>query len=165
MRRAVFLDRDGVLNVPMPLGEWVMKDDDFVLYDVEGELQRLVSCGFVLLVVTNQSCIFRKLISSSEMDGMHQRKMGHLPISKIYVCPHKPDDGCPCRKPAPGLLLRAKEEFDLDLDGSYLVGDNDVDIEAGEVVGVTSIKISPGGLKDAVDYIIGMETGEDRPMP
>jgi D,D-heptose 1,7-bisphosphate phosphatase len=120
--------------------------------------------GYLVVVVTNQSVIARGLCSIEELGNIHKKMETQLGeqgafVEAIYFCPHHPNGGfegevpeykipCECRKPSPGMLLAAKERFNIDLAQSFLVGDSPRDIEAGQNAGVTTIRVKTGhGLK------------------
>jgi len=143
MNKAVFLDRDGVINeVRIVKGKPVSPSnvEDFkILPGTKQALTALKSKGFHLFVVTNQPEIARGTLRQDDLERMHRFLMETLPIDKIYVCAHNDDDNCGCRKPEPGLLLAAAKEWDIDLTSSYMVGDRWKDIEAGARAGCTTI--------------------------
>ncbi|GMQ80174.1 MAG: D-glycero-beta-D-manno-heptose 1,7-bisphosphate 7-phosphatase [Planctomycetia bacterium] len=136
---AVFLDRDGVINVDK---SFVFRVADFQF--AEGVLRILpeyVRQGYRIIVVTNQSGIGRGLFGPADfhrVSAWMQRRLAEhgAPVTAVYHCPHLPEDSCLCRKPAPGLLLRAAEQHQIDLGRSWLVGDRETDIEAGHRAGV-----------------------------
>jgi len=146
--RAVFLDRDGVLNVP------IFRDgrsyaprsmDEYCLYeDAPSSLARLKSRGFFLVVVTNQPDVGNGISPQSLVDAFHQRLMRDLPLDTIKMCCHAQKDGCGCRKPRPGMLLEAAREFDICLADSFMVGDRGSDVEAGRLCGARTIFIDRG---------------------
>jgi len=136
LKRAVFLDRDGVVNQaivrdgkPYPPADL---DELRVLPETEEALAKLAGSGFVLLVVTNQPDVARGSQQRSSIDAMHDILARKLPLSGFYVCCHDDRDGCVCRKPKPGLLLKAAAEHYISLTESYLIGDRWRDIEAGQ---------------------------------
>ena len=145
-RRAAFIDRDGVLNVDHG---YVYRREDFEwLPGAVDALARLQDAGYALVVVTNQSGIARGLYTESDLETLHSfiandlRERG-VHLTGIYSCPHHPQAAlgayrldCECRKPKPGLILRAAREHGLDLDWSCLFGDKASDIEAGRSAGV-----------------------------
>ncbi len=147
-RRAVFLDRDGVLNEPF------VRDgkphppstlDDFrLLPGVEEACNRLCRDGFALVVVTNQPDIARGSQDRTIVDDMHRALLRALPVEAVYVCPHDDADGCVCRKPAPGLLVEAASALDLDLARSIMVGDRWRDVEAGRRAGCRTVFVDRG---------------------
>jgi D-glycero-D-manno-heptose 1,7-bisphosphate phosphatase len=142
-RAAVFLDRDGVLNeVPgdgstarSPLAEAELR----ITRAAPAAVARLGAAGFVLVVVTNQPDVRRGLMSLGTATALTRRVVEVLGLDDGYVCPHDGPDRCPCRKPAPGLLLRAASDWGLDLTRSWLIGDRWVDIGAADAAGVRSI--------------------------
>lgn len=145
LRRAVFLDRDGVLNdvavrhgvpVPPPTVEQLR-----LLPGVVDACRRLSDLGYVLVVVTNQPDIARGTQSREEVDRMHTVLREQLPLDDIVVCPHDDVDGCHCRKPRPGMLLDAARRHGLDLALSFCVGDRWRDIEAAHGAGVQAIYV------------------------
>lgn len=143
--RAIFLDRDGVLVIPE------FRDgrsfaprrlEDFRIYPGTTESAcRLKEAGYVLVVVTNQPDVGNGLIDQSVVEKMHQKLCETVPIDAIEVCYHTTVDNCDCRKPKPGMLLRAAERLDLDCRRSVMVGDRWSDVEAGKAVGCKSIFI------------------------
>ena len=167
---AVFVDRDGTLIEDVGY----LRDPDGVrLVDGAAEaLSRLADAGFLLVVVSNQSGIARGLIDPSEAQAVHDRFVSELEdrgVSPAVVqyCPHAPDAGCDCRKPAPGLLLAAARELGLDLEASFMIGDKLSDVEAGRRAGCRGVLISRARTdasgadhiavdwSDAVSFILG----------
>ncbi len=143
--RAIFLDRDGVINVNRD--DYVKSWDEFqFLPNSLAALRLLSSLPVPLIVVTNQSVVGRGIITRAQLDEIHRRmleviKQNDARIDAIYVCPHAPWENCSCRKPRPGLLLQAQRDFDLDLSASFLIGDRPSDIQAARAVGVIPILI------------------------
>lgn len=141
MKRALFLDRDGVINVEK---DYLYKIEDFEFIDGIFDLCRhFQALGYLIIVVTNQSGITRKYYTESDFDTLtewmvEEFRKKKITISNVYHCPHHPDiDGvCSCRKPEPGMLLQAQKDFDIDLENSVLVGDKERDIEAALNAGV-----------------------------
>jgi D-glycero-D-manno-heptose 1,7-bisphosphate phosphatase len=140
---AVFLDRDGVLNasavvagVPVP----PRRAADFqLLPGVAEACQTLRDAGLVLVVVTNQPDVARGALAPGDLDAIHERLRAELPIEHVWVCPHDNADGCPCRKPRPGMILDAALRLGLDLNRSAAVGDRWRDVEAAHRAGVHSV--------------------------
>ena len=137
-RRAVFLDRDGVLNaavvrdgVPYPPRD---VDELEVLPGAEDACNRL-RAAFDLVVVTNQPDIARGTRAPETVQRINDALLAALPLDEIVVCPHDDADGCPCRKPRPGMLLDAAERLGIDLATSFMVGDRWRDVEAGRRAG------------------------------
>jgi D-glycero-D-manno-heptose 1,7-bisphosphate phosphatase len=145
MRRAVFLDRDGVLNRAVVRdgrpyapgrGEPVER-----IPGVNDACQRLDEAGWLLLVVTNQPDIARGTTTRAEVDAINTEVIAGLPIAEVVVCPHGDVDDCPCRKPRPGMLLDAASRWDVDLAASVMVGDRWRDVDAGRAAGTRTIFI------------------------
>jgi D-glycero-D-manno-heptose 1,7-bisphosphate phosphatase len=146
--RAVFLDRDGVLNravvregKPYPPAS---VDELEILPDVPEALAALKAEGFLLLVVTNQPDVARGTQQRSVVESIHQALRVSLPIDDFFVCYHDDRNACLCRKPKPGLLLQAAAQYGLDLSACYLIGDRWRDIEAGQAAGCATIWIDRG---------------------
>lgn len=144
MKRAVFLDRDGVLNEP------VVRDghpypphslQQFKLYADASSVQRLKEAGFVLIVVTNQPDVARGTQLRETVEAMNTAVRGVVPIDDFFVCWHDDADDCTCRKPKPGLLFQAAEAWGIDLDNSFMVGDRWRDIDAGAAAGCATVLI------------------------
>lgn len=139
MRRAVFLDRDGVINrslvregkpfAPVNAAEFEL------LPGVESALQRLRDAGFLNIVVTNQPDIATGKQRREDLDALHASLKAGLAIDAFKVCIHVDADRCDCRKPKPGLLLEAAREFGIDLGASFMVGDRWRDVSAGQRAG------------------------------
>ena len=146
--RAVFADRDGVICHNRP--DYVKSWGEFVFYERAPEsLARLAQLDMPIVIITNQSAINRGLVPLETVEEIHRRmlaevKMAGGRIDGVYYCPHRPDEGCDCRKPRAGLLRRAAAEMDIDLNGSYLIGDAWSDIKAGLDTGCTSILVLTG---------------------
>lgn len=146
-RRAVFLDRDGVLNRER---SFISRPEQLeILPGVIDALAKLGELGYLRLVVTNQSGIARGLFGTSELEAIHEKLLAETKgrLDGIYVCPHHPDFGesaarnCACRKPRPGMLLRAAAEHDLDLPACWLIGDAARDMDAAERAGVKGVLV------------------------
>ena len=148
MQRAVFLDRDGVIN--QNRDDYVKSWDEVeFLPGVFKALKELAGANFLIFVLTNQSAVGRGLLSLSTLDTIHQRMKstieGHAGrIDGFYYCPHLPEEKCTCRKPAPGLLLKAAAEHDLDLEESYFIGDARSDMVAAAAAGCQPILVKSG---------------------
>jgi D-glycero-D-manno-heptose 1,7-bisphosphate phosphatase len=144
-RRAVFLDRDGVINravvrdgKPYPPGRI---EDLEILPGVAAALSRLHDAGFRLIVVTNQPDVARGTQRREVIDAMHASLAAALPLDDFRVCDHDDSDGCACRKPKPGLLEDAAREAGVSLSDSFMVGDRWRDVEAGQRAGCTTVFI------------------------
>jgi D-glycero-D-manno-heptose 1,7-bisphosphate phosphatase len=144
-RKAVFLDRDGVIVIPE------FRDgrsfaprrlEDFRFYpDAAESLARLKSKGFLLVVVSNQPDVGAGLIPEEVMVEMNRRLLASFPLDAIKICHHTRTMMCSCRKPKPGLLLEAAEELGIALSDSFMVGDRASDVEAGEAAGCRTVFI------------------------
>ena len=145
MRRAVFLDRDGVINREIfrsghAQAPFTVADVE-ILPGVPDALDRLRRAGFLLIVVTNQPDVVRGFASRHEIEAIHSRLRQTFPVDDIRACYHDDADGCACRKPSPGMLYAAAVEHDIALADSYLVGDRWRDIGAGRRAGCTTVLV------------------------
>lgn len=150
--RAVFLDRDGVINANVerdgkPVAPRRLEDFHLLPGAVEA-VQRLKAAGFLIVVVTNQPDVRTGHISMETMDAMHAELRKRMPIDDIKACFHVDADNCDCRKPKPGMILDAARELDIDLGKSYVVGDRWRDIEAGRSAGCLTILVDYGYEQD-----------------
>ena len=172
MVRAVFLDRDGVINAnlerngrpvaPTSLAEFR------ILPGVADAARRLKRAGFLLVIVTNQPDVADGLTAKATVEAMHAEILRRLPIDDIMVCFHADRDNCSCRKPKPGMLLEAAAKHGIDLAASYLVGDRWRDVRAGHAAGCRTIFVDYGypqdqpaqpdkvvrSLREAADFIV-----------
>ena len=162
MNKAVFLDRDGVIN--RRIERYLTSVEKLeLLPNVENWLKLLSEHGFQLFVITNQSMIGRGISTIERLEEIHnliQNKFKNMnfKIEKFYFCPHKPEDGCFCRKPKPGLIMDALTEYSINIKNSWIIGDEDTDIILGQNVGCNAIKIETNSdLKEAVFQIINHE--------
>ena len=148
LRRAVFLDRDGVLNrAPVRDGKPVSPRTvaEFELLPGVGEACRLLNAaGFLLVVVTNQPDVGRGKMSREVLDRMHVRLQEEVPLDGIEVCYDADDQSSEFRKPLPGMIFRAAHKFGIDLARSYLIGDRWRDIDCGRAAGCTTFFIDYG---------------------
>jgi len=143
MRKAIFLDRDGVIN------KAILKDgkpfsprrfEEFKLLNgIREVLEKFRKKKFLNIIVTNQPDIARGLIKMETLEKMHKFIEENLPIDDIFVCPHDDIDNCHCRKPKPGMLLRAAKKWHINLKESFIIGDNWKDIEAGKAAGCATV--------------------------
>ena len=147
-RRAVFLDRDGVINRCEVRGGKPYAPrrlQDFrLLPGVGAAVRALKDAGFLIIVVTNQPDIGNGLVDGSVVDAMHDRLRRKLPVDEIKVCPHRQDAKCACRKPRPGMLLEAAKYWRINARRSFLVGDRWGDIIAGQALGCYTVFIDRG---------------------
>lgn len=146
MRPGVLLDRDGVLNrVVLREGRSVSPRafaEFELLPGVGAAVESLRQAGLPVVVITNQPDISRGVLPPAELERMHEHLRAHVPLEQIYTCIHDDADRCSCRKPRPGLLLRAAAEFQMDLERSWMVGDSWKDVEAARAAGCHMIFIA-----------------------
>ena len=144
----MFLDRDGVLNIPEfrnGRSYAPRRVEDFVLYpDAPQALRELAELGCKLIVVTNQPDVGNGLVERTTVSAMHDILRAALPVHQVLTCPHSQTQGCGCRKPKPGMLLAAAEEWNLDLARCYVIGDRAGDILAGRAAGCATVFIDRG---------------------
>ena len=156
--RAVFVDRDGVLN--RELGGYVTRPEELeLLPGVADALARLHRAGWPVIVFTNQAGIGRGRFTAETLELIHAKLKAEIAVAggeirAIYFCPHHPDDGCECRKPMPGMLLQAAQEHHLDLAQCYAIGDTPRDIQAGHEAGCRTVLVLTGHthIFDASDF-------------
>jgi len=143
--KAVFIDRDGTINTKSP--GYVCKISDFkFMPGVVAALKELSKTGYKIIVITNQSGIARGQLNEKDLSGIHGWMVGELNkegarIDRIYYCPHHPDGGCLCRKPAIGMFLKAAEDFGINLSKSWMIGDDARDVVAGREANIRTIKL------------------------
>jgi D-glycero-D-manno-heptose 1,7-bisphosphate phosphatase len=141
MKKALFLDRDGVINVDKV---HVSRSDDFKFTEGIFDLcRKYQSEGYLIMVITNQAGIAKCLYTENDFLKLtawmvEQFQINNVTISKVYHCPHHPDftGPCQCRKPKPGMILQALKEFDLNISECVLIGDKETDLEAGRRAGI-----------------------------
>lgn len=157
MRKAVFLDRDGLINVQAPPHRYITKWEDFRFQTgVAESIRALNEAGYLVLVVTNQRGVARGMMTLEMVKDVHRHMCAALSeagahIDGIYICPHNEGE-CHCRKPEIGLFLQAERDFPIDKAASWMVGDNDTDVEAGCRYGVRTILTTK--LPEAVEKIL-----------
>jgi D-glycero-D-manno-heptose 1,7-bisphosphate phosphatase len=148
MRPAIFIDRDGVICYNR--ADYVKRWAEFAfLPSALDALARVAKSEYAVVVITNQSGINRGRVLPETVEDIHRRMVAAIEeaggrIDAVYICPHRPDEGCDCRKPLPGMLRRAAEELGLDLDRSFLVGDALEDVQAGLAAGVRPYLVLTG---------------------
>lgn len=144
--RAVFLDRDGVINKRIIRG-YVQKTREFIfLPKVMDAFRKLSKTGYKIIIITNQSGVGKGLFTRRDLNLVHAHMLNVLRsrgarVDKIYVCPHAPDSQCPCRKPKIGMILDAARDFKLNLSKSWMVGDHDTDIIMGREANLRTVKV------------------------
>ena len=171
--KAVFLDRDGVLNQavvrngkpypPANAAELVLTPN------AKEALQELKARGFLLLVVTNQPDVAKGITTRPAVEEINRKLASELPLDDVFVCYHQDSDRCDCRKPKPGMILNGAHQHNVDLAESFMVGDRWRDVEAGQNAGCRTVFIDGGyeerqparpadatvhSLKEAVDWIL-----------
>lgn len=156
MKRGAFLDRDGVINRKPPEGQYVTRWEDMhFLPGVPNAIRLLGEAGFCVLAVSNQRCVAKGLLTANELESIHKRMCQELAaadavITEVYYCPHEEQPPCSCRKPAPGMLLKAAREHEIDLTASWMIGDSDVDVDAGRIAGCRTARILNGDEVETV---------------
>ncbi|PKU23527.1 D-glycero-beta-D-manno-heptose 1,7-bisphosphate 7-phosphatase [Telmatospirillum siberiense] len=146
-RRFVLLDRDGTVNVEC---DYLSHPDQLVLLPGAGQgLRKLRRLGFGLVVLTNQSGVARGYFDLETVSRVHERLRAMLQdegvtLDGIYLCPHGPDDDCPCRKPRTGMVDQAVAEHGFDPRQAFMIGDKAVDVDLGHAVGATPILVRTG---------------------
>jgi D-glycero-D-manno-heptose 1,7-bisphosphate phosphatase len=157
--KAVFLDRDGVLN--KELGDYVCRVEDFVVLDNFEALKTLQDRGYLLIVATNQGGLAKGWYTEDELAKMHNHmrdtyKAHGVEFTDIFYCPHHPNftGDCDCRKPKPGLLLQGIAKYNIDPAQSYFIGDRERDVEAGTAAGVTGILVDSDQPISSVLHLI-----------
>lgn len=148
MKPAVLLDRDGVLN--RDSDDFIKSPEELVLLPCAAEaVARLNRAGYITPVITNQSGIGRGLFAAETLEQIHAKlrlEVGATGgrIERIYACPHRPEEGCDCRKPKPSMILQAAHELGLDLSRSWYVGDKREDILCGQAAKVRTVLVLTG---------------------
>ena len=147
MNRAAFLDRDGVINRKAIGDEYVTRWEDLhLLPGAVRAISLLNQFGYLVIVVTNQRCVAKGLLSRGELEHIHARMCEEVAatggrIDHVYYCPHEKEPPCECRKPSPGMLLVAAREHGIDLEPSWMIGDSEDDVEAGRIAGCRTARI------------------------
>ena len=173
MTKAIFLDRDGVINQERK--DYVKNIEEFIIFEsVHDAITLIKNHNFLVIIITNQSAVNRKLLTIENLDKIHEKlqnylKMHDTSFDHVYFCPHMPKENCDCRKPKSRMLFQAAKDFNIDLSKSFMIGDSERDIIAGKNAGLTTILVKTGkniqnikqkpdfildNLKVAVDYIL-----------
>ena len=141
---ALFIDRDGTIIKQID-GHYISSIEQIELIEnIFPAILMLQNEGYLVIIVTNQAGINKGILSNELVDEINQhiirllKKQG-IDVSAVYVCPHKPEEHCKCRKPQPGLLLKAAKEHNIDLENSIIIGDTDKDTEAGLNAGLKKV--------------------------
>lgn len=163
MAKAIFLDRDGVINANMvrdgrPYAP--TRIEDFILLSgVPEAVAALRDAGFLIIVVTNQPDIATGKQTRATVDLMHKFMRQRVPLDDIEVCSHVALDNCDCRKPKPGMLLSAAKKHDIVLEQSWMIGDRWSDVEAGRAAGCRTVFVDYGypadPRPDRPDFVVG----------
>ena len=146
MTKAIFLDRDGVINKERK--DYVKSIEEFQILDgVPESIKMLKEKGFVVIVITNQSAINRGLVTIETLNEIHNHlqkilKDNNTSIDDFYFCPHIPDENCQCRKPNPGMLIKAVQDHDIDMNQSFMIGDSLTDVQAAQKAGCKGILLN-----------------------
>jgi len=149
--KAIFLDRDGTINVDV---HYLDTPNNFKMYPGVGlGVKRLQDAGFKIIVITNQSGIARGYYTLETLERIHEKMLKEFEeydahVDGIYFCPHHPDDSCKCRKPKTGMFEKAIEEHDIDIERSFMIGDKHLDMAAGKRVGVEVVLIPESDMKE-----------------
>lgn len=158
LRKAVFLDRDGVINRDSP--DYIKRLEEFeFLPGSLDALRRLAERGFACIVITNQSAPARGLMTREALDAIHRRLCAAVAeaggrILDIFICPHLPADACACRKPKPGLLHAAQRKYGIDFSSAVMIGDSARDIECALNAGVrTTVLVQTGNGEKAAQEL------------
>ena len=143
MTKAIFLDRDGVINQERK--DYVKKLDEFIILDKTSDAINIIkNRGFLVIIITNQSAINKKLLSVETLNKIHEKLQSYLErydtsFDGVYFCPYTPSENCECRKPKPALILQAVIDFQIDLSESYMIGNSETDIQAARNAGCKGI--------------------------
>jgi D-glycero-D-manno-heptose 1,7-bisphosphate phosphatase len=146
MKKAIFLDRDGVINLERK--DYVKSIKEFqIIDDIPKAIRMLKKEGFLVIVITNQSAINRGLMTIKALDEIHNHlqkilKDNNTSIDDFYFCPHRPDENCQCRKPNPEMLVKAAQEYNIDMNESFMIGDSLTDIQAAQKAGCEGILLN-----------------------
>ena len=162
MTKAIFLDRDGVINQERK--DYVKKIDEFKILDkIADAINIIKSHGFLVIIITNQSAINRKLLSVETLNKIHEKLQSYLErydtsFDGVYFCPHTPSENCECRKPKPGLILQAVIDFQIDLSESYMIGNSETDIHAARNAGCKGILLKKD--QTLLEVVVGLFESE-----
>ncbi len=162
MNKAIFIDRDGIFNRNYKTQEKIeLTPEKYSLIDrkrTSKAVKMINDAGYLAIVVTNQPKVSKGFITFEQIDAIHikLKELVDAKIDDIYYCPHHPEKGfegeivelkidCDCRKPKPGMLLKAAKEHDIDLNNSWMIGDSKSDIVAGQKAGCKTVFVLGGG--------------------
>ncbi len=170
--KTLFFDRDGVINYNAPQNGYVREWKDFIFIPgARGAIRKLTQAGYRIIVLTNQAGIARGLLTEQQLTDIHDTMVNEIvstggKIQAVYYCPHAPDADCHCRKPKPGMLIRAARQHDVEISSTYFIGDSLTDIAAGNAVGAHTILVLTGHGRHSylryLDSVKGRNTGTQR---
>jgi D-glycero-D-manno-heptose 1,7-bisphosphate phosphatase len=156
MTKAAFLDRDGVINEKATENGYIKIWDEMRIFpDVVPAIALLNQAGFRVIVVTNQRCIAKGLLTAAQLEAIHRNMCDEIStagakIDAVYYCPHEKHPACDCRKPRPGMLFEAAREYDIDLGASWIIGDSQADLDAGRAAGCKTALLTNNNEKKPV---------------
>lgn len=168
MQKVIFVDRDGVINKNPPKSDYVKswKEFKFLPGAIEG-LKLLSDNNYQIIVVTNQAGIARKMMGEADLTKIHKNMQDELKehgvkLKAIYYCPHHWNDGCNCRKPKPGMFLKAVEDYNFNITKAIFIGDKSSDKEVAQVTGCKFIQMLPdGNLFKAIRHLVLTKSQSD----
>lgn len=149
MRKVIFFDRDGIVNVPPEPGGYVQCPDDFhIMPEFFRALEIIRRGGYEAVIITNQQGVGKGLYSKQTLRRIHEKLLDEvhgngMEILDIFFCPHLATENCNCRKPRPGMILEAARKWNIDLAESWMVGDSFRDVDAGSAAGCRTLLINP----------------------
>ena len=162
MNKAAFLDRDGVINRKPKEGEYVARWEEMQFLPRVAEAIALLNrANFRVIVVSNQRCVAKGLVTPAELDSIHRQMCNALAhdgaiIDRVYYCPHEVHPPCNCRKPRPGMLLEAARAHRIDLSSSWMIGDSDIDTEAGNDAGCRTARLAGRVMRSQKGTLISL---------
>jgi len=150
-QKAAFIDRDGTLIEEV---NFLSRLEHLQIFSYTAEAIRLLrEKGFLIIVVTNQSGVGRKIFEEAAMHRIHTEIQSDLNLDAFYFCPHLPTDGCRCRKPNTGMIEAAQKDFAIDLAGSWMIGDKTIDVETGFNAGIKTALVLTGYGRKSVQEL------------
>ncbi len=159
-KRAIFLDRDGVINKKAKEHDYIKNWGEFEFLPNVAKTIRQLNKNFLVVVVSNQGGVSRGIMTIDQVNDIHSKmqlelKKDQAIIDKIYFCPHYIQENCLCRKPKPGLINKAAKDLNIDLSQSYMIGDSITDIQAGKEAGCKTILFNnlPDSEKTKPDFL------------
>ena len=170
MPSTIFLDRDGVINIDSP--DYIKAPHEFHFIDGSKEAIALLTVhDFDIIIITNQSVINRKMVSSEGLNAIFDKMLSGIrlaggDIKDIFFCPHTPHENCSCRKPAPGLIFQARERYNIDISNTWMVGDSAKDIVCARNAGCyKAVLVQTGNGKQAIKTLESMKQYPDYVVP